>query len=128
MTAQEKYLTTVQCMRLVSANYHLIKRKSAKGGEPLAARRKLRALEKWLEAIDSAHAGLKRKAGKSMARVRKDQLVARVIEMMVFEQAGKERMRQNMGCRPVTGRYVDGLMEEGIQAVMEAAQRKGLLG
>ena len=46
MTAQEKYLTTVQCMRLVSANYHLIKRKSARGELPLAGRKKMRALEK----------------------------------------------------------------------------------
>lgn len=129
MTLQEKYGRTIQWMRLVSANYQVLKYGGAGRRAEGDRRRTIRQLEKWLRLIEDVVKNLKRSAGKSSAKARKDRLVARVIEMAVFEQAGNEKLRLYLtGPRPLNQRYVDKLMEEAIWEILGAAIRGGLLG
>ena len=128
MTAQEKWMTTIRCMELVRANYHLLRGDGAYRTGDLRRRRRLRALEKWMEAIDKAYGELRMRRGKSQARARHDWLVARAIELMVFDNAGGEALRTHLsGPRPLNQRYVDGIAEAAVKAVEKAAEEAGLL-
>lgn len=128
MTTQEKWMTTVRWMELVQANYHLLRAGGAPRPGDMRRRRRLRMLEKWLEAVEQAHAELRVRRGKSQARARRDWLIARAIELMVFDQAGTTALRTHLsGPRPLNQRYVDGIAEAAVKAVEAAAEASGLL-
>jgi len=123
MTAQEKWKTTIRCMELVRAHYIPLKEGRASVGR-IASSRQLR---RWLHAVERAHQSLKSRRSKSSARARRDWLAARVIELMIFEGAGEERIRRSLsGARTLHQRYVGALTEEAVQAVCRAAQEEGL--
>lgn len=126
MTAQEKWTTTIRYMQLVRANYMLLKRD---GRVKTGARQRNQKLTKWLEVIESVFRQLRRREGKSLARARKDWLISRTIEIMVFRGEANLNMRTDLaGPRPLNRSYVDALAEEAIRAVEEQAEKMGLLG
>ena len=128
MTAQEKWMTTIRCMELVRANYHLLRSDGGCRAGEIRRRRRIRALERWLEAIDRAYAELRVRRGKSQARARHDWLVARAIELMVFDNADGKALRTHLsGPRPLNQRYLDGIAEAAVKAVEKAAEEMGLL-
>ena len=125
VTAQEKWIMTMRNIQQVRVNYRLLCRE-----------RKLRMgrghkhprLMKWLEAIEAVHKQLKRRQGKSAARARKDWLIARTIEIMVFSCDKNLNMRTDLtGPRPLSRQYVDSLAEEAVLAIEAEAEKMGLL-
>ena len=126
MTAQEKWVMTIRNMQQVRVNYRLLcrERKLKMGRGPRHPR-----LMKWLEAVEAAYTALRSRKGKSAARARKDWLIARTIEMMVFE-GGKSGLKTGLtGQRRVLSQqYVDRMAEEALRMIMKEAWEAGLLG
>lgn len=128
MTRFERERATIQYMNKVRKNYWLLKRKGGKGAQARRSER-YRLLADWLEAIENTYRALRRREGKSAARMKHDWLVARTLELMVFDGADREKIRQALSWpRPVTEQYVDALVEDVIRAIEEKAQEAGLLG
>ena len=126
MTAQEKWTATLRYMQLVRANYMQLKRD---GRVKIGMRQRNQKLMKWLEVIESVFRQLRSREGKSMARARKDWLIARTIEIMVFKSKENLNMRTDLtGPRPLSRSYVDALAEEAVRAIAEQAEKAGLLG
>lgn len=125
MTAQEKWVMTIRYMRQVRANYTRLNRDRKKMG----GRQRNQKLYQWLEAIEEVYRQLRSRKGKSSARARRDWLVARSIEIMVFNGEMNLNMRTDLaGPRPLTRSYVDALEEAAILAVEAQAEKMGLLG
>ncbi len=126
MTRQDQWVMTVNCVKLVRANYRLLR----EGGSLRATgvrRRQLRRLGRWLTVIDGVYAGLRRQRGKSGARARQDWLIARTIEMMVYDNADGERMRRHLaGPRMLNEQYVGRLTDAAIREIQAAAEEAGL--
>ena len=126
VTAQEKWVMTIRNMQQVSVNYRLLcrERKLKMGRGPRHPR-----LMKWLEAVEAAYAALRSRKGKSAARARKDWLIARTIEIMVFSSDRNLNMRTDLtGPRALTRQYVDSLAEAAVLAIEAEAEKRGLLG
>ncbi len=124
MTAQEKWVMTMQYMELVRANYHLLHERAA----DIRHARRVQGLRKWREAIDRAYRKLREKRGKSAARARHDWLVARMLELMVFDAASEQAILCSITPgKTVHQRYADALRESAIKAVVQSAQEMGLL-
>ena len=126
MTAQEKWVMTIRNMQQVRANYRLLcrERKLKMGRGPQHPR-----LMKWLEAVEAAYAALRSRKGKSAARARKDWLIARTIEIMVFSSDRNLNMRTDLtGPRALTRQYVDSLAEAAVLAIEAEAEKRSLLG
>lgn len=125
MTEQEKWRMTVQYMQQVRANYHLLRADGS--GRNVRRLQRLNVLTRWQEVIRRAYMKLKDRKGKSSARARHDWLVARSIELMVFEQTAWEEVRQNLsGGRSHTQQYALRFQEAAIQAIKEEAEVCGL--
>lgn len=126
MTAQEKWAATIRYMQLVRANYVALKRRS---GPKMGSRQRLGVQRKWFETIERVYARLRCREGKSAARAKHDQLVARTIEMMVFDQMRISDMRTQLTVRRThTKEYIDRLAEEAILEIEAQAERDGLIG
>ena len=126
VTTQEKWTATLRYMQLVRANYRNLKQD---GRVKIGRRQRNEQLLKWKEVIESVYGRLRSREGKSMARARRDWLVARTIEIMVFRSREQMNMRTDLtGPRPLNRSYVDALAEEGIKAIVEQAEKAGLLG
>lgn len=94
----------------------------------MRCRQRMHNVIKWKEAIDNAYRALREKRGKSAARARHDWLIARMLELMVYEAADDRAIRRSLAPgRVVHQRYADALSEAAIKAVMESAERLGLL-
>jgi hypothetical protein len=127
MTAQEKWIMTIRYMEMVRANYHLLHECRPSAAEIRYARR-MHGLRKWREAIDAAYRKLREKRGKSAARARHDWLVARMLELMVFDAASDQMIRHSITPgKTVHQRYADALKESAVRAVMLSAEGMGLL-
>ena len=125
MTAQEKWVTTIRNMQQVRVNYKLLCRERKL---KMGSRRRHPVMMKWLEAIEEAYRELRARRGKSAARARKDWLVARTIEIMVFSSEKNLNMRTDLtGPRPLTRQYVDSLAAEAVRAIEAKAEEKGLI-
>ena len=126
MTAHEKWMMTNRYIRLVREKYPLLSRA---GGAKMGRRARNETLCRWLEVINRVHDRLRGRKGKSMARAKRDWLVARTIEMLVFERLAAVEMQQSLtGPRPVTRQYLDALIEEAVMAIRDEAETAGLLG
>ena len=126
MTAQEKWVMTIRYMQQVRANYVHLKRD---GRVKMGRRQRNQRLSQWMEVIEAVYHQLREKKGKSSARARRDWLIARTIEIMVFKGAMNLNMRTDLtGPRPLTRSYVDSLAEAAILAIEEKAEEAGLLG
>lgn len=125
MTEQEKWKMTVQYMQQVRVNYHLLRTDGS--GRNIRRLQRMNVLLKWQEVIMRTYMKLKDRKGKSSARARHDWLVARAIELTVFEQAEGEMLRRNLcGSRLHTESYVLRMQEAAVQAVKEEAEECGL--
>lgn len=125
MTAQEKWVMTIRYMQHVRVNYKHLKQD---GRVKIGRRQRNQRLSRWLEAIETVYERLRSRKGKSMARARKDWLIARTIEIMVFSGDQNLNMRTDLtGPRPLTRSYVDSLSEEAILAIEAQAEEMGLL-
>ncbi len=124
MTRQEKWVMTIRCMELVRSNYHLLH-----GSAPsMRHARHRHTLLKWKAAIDDAYKMLRERKGKSAARARHDWLVARMLTLMVYEAEDSGAIRCSLSPgRTVHQRYADALSESAIMAVMESAEKMGLI-
>ena len=127
MTVQEERLIVQQNVKLIRENIHLLKGRESIGRYRMRGR--LRILMKWLEVIDELYKKLRSSAGKSPARAKHDRLIARTIEMMVFE-GGKSGLKTGLtGQRRVLSQqYVDRMAEEALRMIMKEAWEAGLLG
>ena len=126
MTAQEKWEMTIRNMQQVRMNYGLLCRERKL---KMGCRRRHPGMMKWLDAIEAAYKALRCRKGKSAARARKDWLIARTIEIMVFSCDKNLNMRTDLtGPRPLTRQYVDSLAEAAVLAIEEEAEKRGLLG
>lgn len=126
MTAQEKWVLTIRYMQLVKANYEQLRQDRR---VKIGRQQRNQKLSKWLTVIESVYRRLRSREGKSMARARKDWLVARTIEIMVFSGKANLNMRTDLtGPRPLSRSYVDALAEEAIRTIAAQAEEAGLLG
>lgn len=117
----------MQYMSRVQKNYWLLKRKGGKGAQTRRSER-YRLLADWLEVIENTFRALRRREGKSSARIKHDWLMARTLELMVFDGADREKIRQALSWpRPVTYGYVEALVKDAVGAVAEKAQEAGLI-
>ena len=124
MTKHEKWTMTLQRMQLVRRHYLLL-RSSCR--HPGAAQRRLRALEPWLTVVDRTILRLKDRRGKSGARARQDWLIARTIEMLIYENAEEEQLRLYLtGQRALSLAYVRKLAVQAALALQEEADSAGL--
>ena len=124
MTSQEKWVTTLRYMQQLRLNYSRLKRD---GRVKPGGRQRNQRLTRWLEAVEEVYRRLRSREGKSMARARKDWLIARTIEIMVFNGEMNLNMRTDLaGPRPLTRSYVDALAEQAILAVEAQAEEMGL--
>lgn len=127
MTVQEKRVHTEKCMRLVRENYRTLKYGRTMGDA--GRRQKMHALRRWLAAIEEAYASLRQREGKSAARARHDWLVARAIELTVFDGGTQQTLCSHLsGPRMLNRRYVGAIEEAALKAIQQAAEEAGLLG
>lgn len=118
---------TIRYIELVRANYHLLHEKSPSAAK-IRRTRSVQGLRPWKEAIDRAYRKLRDKRGKSAARARHDWLVARMLELMVFDAASDQAIRYSLTPgKTVHQRYADVMRESAIKAVEQSAQEMGLL-
>ena len=124
MTRQEKWIMTIRCMELVRSNYHLLH-----GNAPsMRHARQIHTIMKWKAAIDDACKALRERKGKSAARARHDWLVARMLMLMVYEAEDSGAIRRSLSPgKTVHQRYADALSESAVMAVLESAEKLGLL-
>ena len=126
MTTQEKWVLTNRNIQQVRVNYGLLMRERKM---KMGKRHRHPKLMKWLEAIEEVHRALKSRGGKSAARARRDWLIARTIEIMVFSSNGNLNLRTDLtGPRPLTRQYVDSLAEAAVRLIEAEAEKRGLLG
>lgn len=127
MTEQEKRQKTMRYLRLIRSNYRLLKREEETVVELSDKNRRVAAQIRWLTAAEEACRLLKEKGGKSRARIRHDWLVARTLEITVYQNTGGERLRAQLaGPRMLNQRYVRQMLEAAVRAVQAAAERAGL--
>ncbi len=127
MTSQEKRIITEQYVRLIRENMHLLREREGIGRYRMRGR--LRILMKWLEVINGVYRQLRRSEGKSGAKARHDQLIARTIELMVYEEGSGILSTRLTGRRRVLSKqYVDRMADEAFREIAQAAEQAGLLG
>ncbi len=127
MTEQEKRQKTMRYLRLIRTNYRILKRREETVDDLSDKNRRETTQIRWLMAAEAASRLLKDKEGKSRARVRHDWLVARTLEITVFQNTSGERLRAQLaGPRMLNQRYVRQMLEEAVKAVQAAAERAGL--
>ena len=81
----------------------------------------------WFESIRATFFRLSDREGKSVNRWRHERLVARALQLYVFEKADADMMAALLsGPRTLSRQYVSGVLKEGVREVMADAEKAGL--
>jgi|GEM_PF-4911649 len=94
----------------------------------IALEERRKQLKGWFECIRGTYSRLSGREGKSPNLWRHQQLLARALQLYVFEQADCEMITMMMsGARRLSRQYVNRILNEAVNEVMADAGRAGLL-